>query len=294
MSLSKRLSFKFSATAALAISSLMVVACGPTVERPTGNAGVYEDAKDMFKRNKFDRALEFAEGLDATPPNKFTDRARVLRAVIFNGQIKAYKNLADSYTSAIDASKDPHHKAEFGQQRHDNLLLGGTSALNLGEVAQHILQGGTLNRELSLEAAFPATEGPIEVRDLTRMSEGGWVEVEQQQAAAVDALNKGMDDSLAAALGGDRSKARSTLAAGSVKLDQVEFSLYLCNALFDGAGFFDRKHIHDPGKYRTLLSLTNDVAMATLDILKDKPDKDKEAKIKKIQDQVKSALKTAT
>ena len=62
-----------------------------------GPAGDYQDAKDMFKRNRFDRTLEFTDGLaTASPPTKFTERARVLRVVVFSGQLKSAQGLADA------------------------------------------------------------------------------------------------------------------------------------------------------------------------------------------------------
>ena len=273
---------------------LLLMACAPTVERPTGLAGEFEDAKEMFKRGKFDQAIDFAEGLaTASPANKFTDRARVLQAVMFTGLVYAYKNMSDAFSKGFEKTKDPHHQATYGRQRHDTLQLGGKRALDLGEVTQRLLQGDALPKELILEASYPTTEGPIEVKDLLRISDGGWVESEQQDAAAIDAIRKGMDDSLAKVIGGDRAKARSALAAGPAKLDGVDYSLYLGHALVDGAGFFDKKHIHDLQKTKVLLGLADSSAKAGMALLKDNPNKDKEAAVKKLQDEIKATLKTA-
>lgn len=270
---------------------LLALACTP-VERPKGPAFDYEAAKDMFKRNRFDRVLEFTDGLaNASPPNNFTDRARVLRVVVLTGQIKAYKSLADAYTKGIDNIKDPHHKGAYGDQRHDNLQLGGKRALNLGEVGQHFLQSGGLPKELTLETPYPTSEGPTEVKDLGRIAEGGWVESEQQDAAPAEAINKGIDDALADLVGGDRSKARSLLTAGPVKLSGLDFNLYMTKSLLEAASLFDRKHIHDPEKARTLANQADEFAKAALALLKENPDKDKEQEIKKLQGQIKTSLK---
>ncbi len=295
MSLPYRSAFKFSSACILiTLNLLLISACGPTIQRPTGLAQEFEDAKEMFKRGKFDKSLDFSDDLvSGSTANKFTDRACVLRAVIFTGMVHAYKSLADAYTKGAEITRDPHHEAEFGRQRHDSIQLGGKRALGLGEAAQRLLQDGTLPKEMTFEAAYPASEGPVQVSDLVRISEGGSVEPEQQEAAAVDAVRKGVDDSLAEAVGGDRAKARSVLATGPAKLDGVDFSLYLGRSLLEGASFFDRKHIRDPQRYRTLLDLAGKSAKAGLDLLKENPNKDKEEKIKKLQDQIKTALKSA-
>ncbi len=278
----------------LVIINLLLVACSPPVERPKGAAADFEDAKQVFKLGRYDRALELTDGMaTVSPPSKFTDRARVLRAVIFTGRIKAYKSLAEAYTKGSDATKNPHFKAAFGQQRHDCLQLGSKSALGLGEVAQQLTQGETLPKELSLEAPYPTVEGPYEVRELMRVSDGGWIEPEQQESAAVDAVRKGIDDTLAEIVEGDRSKARTVLSAGPVKLDGVDFALYLDKQLLEGATFFDRKHMRDPQKFKTLLGVADGTAKAVLTLLKENPNKDKESEVKKIQDQIKTALKNA-
>jgi uncharacterized protein YjbJ (UPF0337 family) len=257
-------------------------------------AGEYEDAKEMFKRGKFDRSVDFTDGLvSGSTPNKFTDRACVLRAVIFTGLIRAYKNISDAYSKGAEGARDSHYRAEFVRLRHDNLQIGGKQALALGEVAQCLIHDGMLPKELTLEAPYPSVEGPIEVKELIRISQGGWIEPEQQEAGAKDAVHTGIEDSLAAVVGGDRAKARSALAGGSTKLDGVDFSLYLGHALVDGASLFDGKHIHDPERSRTLLNLADGSAKAGLALLKDNPNQAKEGELKKLQGEIKTALKSA-
>src|SRR5713226_4593939 len=104
----------------IALNTLLILACGPSVQRPTGLASEYEDAKDMFKRGKFDRALDFTDGLvSGSTPNKFTERACVLRAVIFTGLIQAYKDVSEAYSKGAENAKDPHYRSEFVRLRHD-------------------------------------------------------------------------------------------------------------------------------------------------------------------------------
>jgi len=295
MSLSHRLHSPLLRTYLLIVLNLLLIpACGPSIQRPTGLASEYEDAKEMFKRGKFDRSVDFTDGLvSGSTPNKFTDRACVLRAVIFTGLIHAYKSIADTYSKGAENSRDPRHSTEFVRLRHDNLQMGGKRALGLGEAAQSLIHDGMLPKELTLEAPYPSVEGPIEVGEFVRISEGGWMETEAQEAAANDAVRKGIDDSLAAVVGGDRAKARSALAGGSTKLDGVDFSLYLGHGLVDGASLFDRKHIHDPERLRTLLNLADASAKAGLALLKDNPDQAKEEKLKKLQGEIKKALQSA-
>lgn len=272
---------------------IFVVACSAPVQRPTGPHRVLNDAQDMFKRGRFDRALDFTDGLaKASPPNAFTERARVLRVVIFSGQVKGYKELVDAYGKGIDATRNLRFKTDYGRLRHDYLQFGSRLALGLGEVAHLLTEGASISKELTLEAPYPTTEGPLDVAQLIRVKEGGWVEPDDQEAAALDAQRKGIDDALAEVVGGDRAKARSVLAAGPVKLDGVDFALFLGKQLLTGASLFDRKHIRDSLKFRTLANEAEEAAKAALSLLKESPNKDKEKQVKKLQDQIKAALKT--
>jgi hypothetical protein len=276
----------------LLASLALVLSCSTPVPKPTGPAADYQDAKDMFKRSRFDRALEFSDGLaSATPATKYTERAQVLRAVIFTGQVQSCKELVDTYTKGADETKSTHFKAEYDRLRHDNMQDGMKAALGLAETAHQLLEGGKVSKELTLEAPYPSIEGPLEVADLAHVKEGGWIEPDHQDAAAVDSLNKAIDDALAEAVSGDRSKARSALASGSTKIDGLDFTLFLGNQLVDAASFFDRKHGSDPLKLRAVCNEGFEAVKAAETLLKETPDPNKEKQVKKLEDQIKTTLK---
>jgi hypothetical protein len=269
-----------------------ILSCSAPQPRPTGVAYEFDSAKDMFKRGRFDRAADFADGpATAVPPNAFTERALVLEVAIYSGQVKAYKELADAYQKGADVTKNSRFKAEYERLRHDNLQIGSRLALALGDAAHRLTEGSQIAKELTFEAPYPTTEGPLTLPPLAHVMEGGWIEPDEQEAVARDAQFKGIDDALAGIVGGDRSKARSVLNAGPVKLDGVDFSLYLGKALLEGASLFDRKHMRDSLKLRTLCGVADEAAKAALALLKENPNRDKEKAVKKLQDDVKKALK---
>lgn len=270
----------------------LVLSCSPPQPTPTGVAYEYDSAKDMFKRGRFDRALEFAEGPGkAVPANAFTERALVLQVAVSSGQVKAYKELVDAYKKGADTTKNAHFKAEYERLRNDNLQVGSRLALGLGDAAHRLTEGAQISKELTLEAPYPTTEGPGTLPHLARVEEGGWIEPDEQEALARDAQFKGIDEALALMVGGDRSKARSVLTAGPVKLDGVGFAIYLGKSLLEGASLFDRKHMRDSLKFRTLCGEADEAAKAAQALLKENPNKDKEKAVKKLQDDVKTALK---
>ena len=269
-----------------------LTACSAPVQRPTGPALQYDDAKDMFKRGRFDRTLEFTGSLARmVPPGPYTERARILQVVVYSGMMQAYKNLAEAYTKGAQETKNTRFQAEYKRITNDVLRTGAQSALGLGETAHLLTEGGQISNELILEAPYPTTEGPFEVAYLVKVRGGGWIEPDQQDSAAVDAQRKGIDDALAAIVGGDRPKAQSALAAGPVKLSGVDFGMYLGRQLVDAASFFDRKHLRDYPKFRTLLTAADEAASAAQGLLKQSPNSEKDKAIKKLQDQIKAAIK---
>ena len=269
-----------------------MLACSPPVQRPTGPAREYDDAKDMFKRGRFDRALEFTDGLaSATPANAYTERACVLRAVIFIGYIKAHKELADAYEKGVDKTKNPRFQGDYGRQRHDNLQYEAHAVLGLGEAVHKLAEGAKISKELTLEAPYPAVEGPSQVAQLERVKIGAWIEPEDQEAAMVDAQRMGIDDALGAAVGGDRAKAREALAAGSTKINGVDFALFLAKQMLEGASLYDRKHMRDPQKLKLLCGVAGEAAGAALAGLKENPDPAREKEVKTLQDKIRTVLK---
>ena len=276
----------------LVLASLLAVNCSAPVQKPTGPGHDYDSAKDMFKRGRFDRALDLTDGLStANPTSEYTERARVLRAVIYAGQLKSSKQLAEGYGKGSETTKNPHFKAEYVRLRHDNLQYAARTALGLAETAHQLAADGTLPKEATLEASFPTTEGPVEIAALARVEQGGWIEPDVQDNTATDALRKGVDDALADAVAGDRSKARNALAGGSTKIGGADFAIFLAKEIADGAVVFDRKHGRDPQKLKTLCDEGDEIVKAGLALLKDSPDKDKEKELKKLQDKFKTIIK---
>ena len=284
---------RFHRVLVLSLTSLaLVLSCSPPVQKPTGPGGDYQDAKDMFQRNRFDRSLEFTDGLaSASPATKYTERAQVLRAVIYTAQVESCKDLVEAYGKGADATKNTHFKAEYERLRHDNLQDGMKAALGLAETAHQLLEGGKVSKQLILEAPYPSVEGPIEVADLEQVKQGGWIEPDHQDAAAVDSLNKGVDDALASAVGGDRSKARSALASGSTTIDGLDFTIFLGNELVVGAGLFDRKNGNDPAKLRAVCNEASEAVKTAEGLLKETPNPEKEKQVKKLDEQIKTTLK---
>ena len=274
-------------------SLALAVACSSPSPKLSAPARAYTEAEQTFNKGNFDRAVELTDKpANSSPPNEFTERARVLRVIIFSGSVNAYKELTDTYEKGAKAAEQPALRGEYRRLRQDNFQLWSKGALALGEVAQQLTTGGTIPKELTLEAPYPAAEGPVTVLQLGEVEKGNALGPEGEEKAATEARRKGVDDALAEILGGDRSKARSALTAGPVKLSGVVCALFLGRQLLVGAEAFDRKHGDEPTKFMVLHARSQEAVKEALAQLTESPNADQEKEAKKLQDELKAAMKT--
>lgn len=268
------------------------LSCTTPQPLPTGVAYEYESAKDMLRKGRFERVLEFSDGpANASPPNAFTQRAQVLQVVVRSGLINGYKELVDAYQKGSETTKNSRFMGEYSRQRNDSLQYGTRLALGLAEVSHRMTETKELANEYTLDAVYPSTEGPMSLPQLAKVTDGGWIEPDEQATVANEALLKGVDDALGDIVGGDRSKARAALGAGPVKISGVDFGLFLGRQLLIGASLFDRQHDRDYQKLRTLCGEAEEVATAVADLLEENPDRDKQKILRELQNDIKTTLR---
>ena len=163
----------------IALAGAVLVSCGPTGTQ-TGQTNAYGRAKDAFKSGDLEKALDITDRLaTATPPADSTDRARVLRAVIYTGELKGAMELAEAYSKGAEKAKNPRFQTEYRRLHNDDLSLATRAALNLAETAHQMAPDGVIAKQLTLDANYPITEGPAEVKQLASVEAGGWIESDE-------------------------------------------------------------------------------------------------------------------
>ncbi|MGE5326822.1 MAG: hypothetical protein ACM3NO_07270, partial [Deltaproteobacteria bacterium] len=156
---------------------VLIISCSPPIKQPVGAEREYLDAKDLFKKGNMEKALDYSEdSAKASPPNAYTERARTLRLMIYGGQVRAYRELADAYAKGIEKTKNPKFKAEYQRLRNDALQYAAKAALGVAETAHQMLGGGGIGKEVVLEVPYPSVEGPVNITQLEPMLQGGWIE----------------------------------------------------------------------------------------------------------------------
>ena len=246
----------------------------------------------MFKEGNLDRALSLtdamaAEGSDS--PGALN--ARVLRAVIYSGRINADRELVDTYKQGATVATKLQSVSSYNRRRSNAMQYGSEAALNLGEVIMQFTSKNGFPKELTLDAPWPSVEGPQVIDAFARIRRGAWVPEDAQDSAITDAQHKAIFDVLAEVVGGDRSKARTAMEAGPVKLNGLNFALFLEKQMVEGLELFGPKYLANPGQSKTLCGVAERLVPPIEAMLKENPDKAKEAEFKKLQEQIKDAEK---
>jgi hypothetical protein len=272
--------------------TLFLAACSSSVTPPKGSGVDYQQAKMMFKQGNLDRALSLTDAMaSGNAKNPDTLNARVLRAVIFSGRIDAYRELADAYKKGSQATSKAQSVTSYNRHESNAMQYGSEAALNLGEVIMEFTSMPEFPKELTLDAPWPAVEAPQDVDALGRIRRGIWVPENVQDSAGLDVQHKELADTLAEVVGGNRNKARTAMEAGPVKLNGLDFALFLEKQMVEGLQLFGPKYLANPGQLKTLCGVAERLVPPIEAMLKEKPDKAKEAEFKELQKKIKDAKK---
>jgi hypothetical protein len=275
----------------------VMAACSSSTPTATGPGASYESAKEFFARGhsaNYDHALDTLATLStADPPNDYTDRARVLRAVILSGEFEGFRTLAEAYQKGSDKATDSGVKSEYASLYRDTLRRAGEISLGFTEAAMQLIKGGQVPKGLMLDAPYPVTLASISNATVDKIETGEKIGNDEEQDAALGAPGMGIAKVLSAVVGGDQDAVKSKMNAGPVSLDRAKFGFFLADELATSASLFDKKHIYDPGKYKQLAGIAQGAGQATAAALNESPDPDIEKSLKKLQDQIKAGLKAA-
>lgn len=267
-----------------------LAACSSSSSPPKGPGVDYEQAQVMFKQGNLDRALSLTDAMAAGDTSSASTRkAMVLRAVIFSGRIDAYMELADTYLKGTEVATKPQSVASYNRRRSNALQYGSEAALNLGEVVMQFTSKQGFPKELTLDAPWPGVDGPQVIDAFARIRRGAWVPEDAQDSAAIDAQHKAIAGVLGEMVGGDPAKARTAMDAGPVKLDGLDFALFLEKQVVEGVRLFGPKYLANPGQSKTLCGVADRLVLSIDGMLKENPDKAKEAQFKKLRKQIKDA-----
>ena len=269
-------------------------ACSPPEERATGNAKVFEDAKETFGQSRFTKAQDYATNLaKASPANEFSERGQLLSIVISNGLAGAYKELGDAYRDGGEDMESAADRSEYANRRLNYFQDAKSHTLHLAEMSSRFLQTQKEGevKELTLEAPIPAAEGPAVNQQLERVRHGMRLQAGEHEDAHLNAVRSGMNRSLAEVLGVEPSEVPTALETGSAKVTNVALCLFLTRQLLENAEALGPKGVNEPKMRLAVLDRAGMALDRAQELLEAGPEPDQE--LQKSAQTLKSDLEKA-
>ena len=265
--------------AAIAIY-LLLLACSsvpPTSQSDTS----FTDARNNFKASDFKAALRNLDKvIKGSSDESQRQQAIVLRTVLVTALADANKQMAEAYYIGAKTPAGQSHSGSYYKMRSDyyntarSFLMDGMQAV----MDQRSKLGAT---PLVIEVTFPGFQGTNAA--MNKIKGGQLVSDNDQLSAEQQATRNALATVLSAIAGApdDLNKGQQ-IYSNKVEIDPRAYLIELSNSFYQSEAMFDWRGLNQPDKTR----LVNDVVRGNLDIaqkmLTAKPDKDMQARVKKM------------
>ncbi|HEY1470482.1 MAG TPA: hypothetical protein VGF61_15675 [Candidatus Acidoferrum sp.] len=250
----------------------------PTSESDTS----FTDARNNFKASDFKAALRNLDKvIKGSSDESQRQQAIVLRTVLVTALADANKQMAEAYYIGAKQPAAQAHSGSYYKTRSDyyntarSFLMDGMQAV----MDQRSKLGAT---PLVIEVTFPGFQGTNAA--MTKIKSGQPISDNDQLSAEQQATRNALATLLSAIAGApdDLNKGQQIYSSGKVEIDPRAYLIELSNSFYQSEAMFDWRGLNQPDKTR----LVNDVVRGNLDIaqkmLTAKPDKDMQARVKKM------------
>ncbi len=261
--------------------SILLLACSSAP--PTSQSDQsFTDVRNNLKSSDFKAALRNLDKvIKSTSDESQRQQAVVLRTVLVTAFADANKQMAEAYYIGAKQPAAQSHTGPFYKMRSDYyktarsyLMDGMQSVMN-----QRTKLGGN---PMVLEVTFPGFTGSNPA--MTKIKSGQAVSDNDQLNAELQADRNALATVLSAIAGAgqDPNKGQQTFSSGKVEIDPRLYLIELSNSFLQSGAMFDYRGLNEPEHLRTV----NDVVRGNLDaaqkLLTAKPDKEMEARVKKM------------
>jgi hypothetical protein len=275
---------------ALAIS-LLLVACSGAPPTPASEQYL-ADARNSLNTSDFDVALKNLErAVKSAGDEPVGQQAAVLRVTLVTALADAGKQMAEAY--GIGAKEPPAQSrlGPFGKMRSDYY---GIARSRLMDAMQSLMnqRPKLTNTPLLIQVNFPGSTGATDPT-MNKIKNGQWVGDAERFAAELQTDRNALARLLSALAGAGQniSKGQQLFSGGKVDVDPRIYLIELSNSFLQIGAMFEARALNEPDRLRTV----NEVVRGNLDLarklLAARPDKDLEARVKKMQAECEKTLK---
>jgi len=250
------------------------------------------DARSSLKSSDFNAALKNLDGaIKSAGDDPLGQQAAVLRVALMTALSDAGKQLAEAY--ALGAKEPPaqSRSGAFNKMRADYY---GIARSRLMDAMQSVMdrRSKLSANPMPIEITFPGFTGGTDPT-VTKIKSGQWV-ADPDRVAAETQLDRNALARILSALAGagqDPNKGQQLFSSGKVDIDPRVYLIELGSSFLQIGGMFDPHGVNAPDQLRIVNQVVRGNLDVALKLLATKPDKDMEARVKKMQADCDKTLK---
>ncbi len=269
--------------------SLVACSAGPPPSAPQFLA----DAKNNLTASDFNAALK---NLDRAIKNAGEQpigrQAGVLRVVLVTALAESDKQMAEAYGIGV---KEPAARTSFGpfnKMRADHYT--GARAHLMDAMQSVMNQRRTLgDAPIPLDVKFPGFTGTEDLA-VGKIKRGQFIGDAERASAALKTERNALARILTAVAraGEDPNKGQEVFNKGKVDIAPRVYLIEMSAAFLRIGGIFDRRALNEPERLRTVNEVVRDTLDLALKSFAASPDKNLEARAKKLREECEKSLKT--
>ena len=271
--------------------SLLLVACSSGPSMSPGEQYL-SDARNSLKSSDFNAALKNLDGaIKSAGDDPLGQQAAVLRVALVTSLSDAGKQLAEAY--ALGAKEPPAQSRSggFNKMRADYY---GIARSRLMDAMQSVMdrRSKLSGNPMPIEVSFPGFTGGTDPT-VTKIRSGQWI-ADADRVAAETQLDRNALARILSALAGagqDPNKGQQLFTSGKVDIDPRVYLIEFSSSFLQIGSMFDPRGTNQPDQLRIVNQVVRGNLDVALKLLAAKPDKDLEARVKKMQADCDKALK---
>ena len=276
---------------ALLASSLLFIACssGPTVSIDVQH---FNDAKANLRASDFKAALTNLDiTIKTTADTNLRQQASVIRVALVTALADAYQQIGEAYQIG---AHEPAAQSQLGAFYKVRADYNNTARSYLMDAMQSVMnQRDKLDANpVVIEAPFPGFTGGMD-QTIVRIKNGQFVS-DADRLNSEQQLERNALARILSAIGGagqDLNKGKDLYNAGKVNVDARAYIIELSDTFLRVGNMFDVRGTNETDKLRTVNQVVEGNLVVATKLLAAKPDKDLEARIKKMQADCDKCLK---
>ena len=273
----------------ISVIPALLLACSnapPTSE----SSRAYSDARNNLKFSDFDGALNnLDKAIKSAKDESARQQALVLRIATVSALADANRQMAEAYFAGAQQPAAQSH-SNFYKMRSD--YYSTANSLLMDAMQSVMNQRAKLgDKPVPLEVSYPNFTGTNP--GLAKIKDGQFVSDSDRLSAELQTDRNALAVVLSeiAGAGKDPTKGQAAFSTGKVDVDPRVYLVELSGSFLQTGAMFESTGVNQPDRLRTV----NDVVRGNLDValkmLDAKPDKDLEARVKKMQADCDKTLK---